>query len=84
MRSCHEITQLISEGLDRPLPWHKRLAVRMHVLMCGSCAAYRRQMQALHRALKNAQARGKALLASGEGLTDQARQRIKQRLRKLK
>jgi len=82
MRNCREVTQLISDGLDRPLPWTQRLAVRMHVLMCGSCNAYRRQLHAIHHAIGRARQQGRLLLQQqGHRLSDDARQRIKQCLR---
>lgn len=82
MMSCKEATRLISEDLDHPLPWSKRMAVGMHVLLCNRCAAYRRQLQAITNLLRVARSRGRAMPThTGPGLTDGARDRIKEALR---
>ena len=44
MRSCKEISILISESLDRQLPLHQRIAIRIHLLMCTFCSRYRQQV----------------------------------------
>ena len=38
---CHDMTRLISESMERPLPLHKRLAMRAHYLICVWCKRYR-------------------------------------------
>jgi hypothetical protein len=47
MRSCKEITILVSESLDRELSLGERLAVRLHLMMCRFCSRYRKQLQTL-------------------------------------
>jgi anti-sigma factor ChrR (cupin superfamily) len=49
MLMCREATRLISEGLDRRLPWWQRISLRFHVMMCGACHAYKKQIESLHR-----------------------------------
>ena len=49
MLMCKEATRLISEGLDRRLPFWQRMGLRMHVMMCGACSTYKRQIESLHR-----------------------------------
>ncbi len=44
MLSCKETARLVSDQLDRKLPMRLRLHLRLHLMMCGACAAYRRQM----------------------------------------
>lgn len=46
MLSCREVGGLSSDYLNRDLPWRRRLAVRLHLLMCEGCARYYRQMKA--------------------------------------
>lgn len=73
---------MISEGLDRDLPWSKRLAVRMHVLMCKSCNAYRRQVKAIDKLVRGASERGQALGGDpSASLDDQQKARLKASLR---
>lgn len=82
MMSCKQATQLISEDLDHPLPWSKRMAVRMHVLICNRCAAYRRQLRAITKLLSLARSRGYVGHEhTGPGLSDEARDHIKAALR---
>jgi hypothetical protein len=47
MPSCKDISELISEGMDRNLPLRKRLSIRLHVSMCGWCRRYDRQLHLL-------------------------------------
>ena len=48
MLSCKEATRLVSEGLDRELPFWRRLSLRFHVFMCRGCSSYTRQIKALN------------------------------------
>ena len=49
MLNCKDATRLISEGLDHRLSMWQRMNLRMHVMMCGACSAYKRQIEGLHR-----------------------------------
>ncbi len=51
MLSCKEATRLVSEGLDRELPFWQRLGLRFHVVMCRGCSRFARQITALNRAI---------------------------------
>lgn len=44
MLNCREVSDRASDFLDRALPWHTRLAVRLHLLMCRACREYVRQL----------------------------------------
>ena len=83
MLSCKETSLLISQGLDSKLPLHKRIALRVHVLMCSACRTYRRQVTALHGLIAR---RFKKILFLEEPdrirLPADARERIKTALRK--
>ncbi len=48
MLSCKEATRLVSERLDRELPFWRRLGLRLHVVMCRGCSRYTRQITALN------------------------------------
>jgi hypothetical protein len=48
---CHDITRLISESLDRPLPLRTRIKMRIHYLICVWCERYRDQLGFLRKAL---------------------------------
>jgi hypothetical protein len=47
MKSCEEISLMISEGMDRDLDWTAQLAIRAHLLVCDGCSNFARQVQAL-------------------------------------
>jgi hypothetical protein len=52
MLSCKEVTQLVSQGLDRRLGLGERLAVRVHFAICSGCYNFRRQVELLRRAVQ--------------------------------
>lgn len=49
MLSCKESTRLVSEGLDRELPFWQRFGLRLHRVMCRGCSRFARQITALNR-----------------------------------
>lgn len=50
MYSCEESTRLLSEAQERPLGHGERLALRLHLLMCGACRSFEQQLGWLRRA----------------------------------
>ena len=52
MLNCKEITERASDFLDATLPWHVRLQVRMHLMMCRFCREYVRQLSLVVRSLR--------------------------------
>ena len=52
MIDCKQAVQLISRGLDEPLPWWQRVALRLHLLICDACTNFNRQMRLLRRAVQ--------------------------------
>ena len=75
MLSCKEVSQLVSQSLDRPLPIGKRIAVRMHLMICTLCRRYQRQLHFLQQATRQLP---EHLDASATlQLSDAARQRIR-------
>ncbi len=47
MRSCKEISKLVSGSLDRPLSFRDKTEVWMHLRMCRLCNAFWRDLQRL-------------------------------------
>lgn len=47
MKSCQEITRMISDGMDRDLDWTEQIGIRAHLLMCESCSNFAQQVRAL-------------------------------------
>jgi predicted anti-sigma-YlaC factor YlaD len=52
MLNCREITERASDYLDAALPWHVRLQVKMHLMMCRFCREYVRQLSLVVRTLR--------------------------------
>jgi len=47
LRSCKDVSFLLSQSMDRRLPWHTMLSLRMHLMMCSFCRVARRQTVAM-------------------------------------
>jgi len=45
--TCKQVTELISEGMDRNLSWGEKVRIRFHVMMCKGCTNYEKQMAVL-------------------------------------
>lgn len=52
MLNCRQATQLCSQERDRPLSRSERIALRLHTLICSSCANFRKQMDFLGMAAR--------------------------------
>ncbi len=52
MKSCKEVTQLVSQGLDRDLAAGERVALRVHFLICRGCRNMNAQMAFLRQAVR--------------------------------
>ncbi len=51
MLTCRQVSDLLSEGLDRRLRPMERLRLRVHLAMCKGCARVEGQLQLLHKAM---------------------------------
>ncbi|MFN5049817.1 zf-HC2 domain-containing protein [Roseateles sp.] len=49
-KSCREAAALVLQAEDRPLSWHERLALRLHMLACRACPRFAQQVQLMRRA----------------------------------
>jgi hypothetical protein len=49
---CNEVVRLVSEGMDRPLPFGVKLKLRLHLWICHACERYRRQLLFIRDALR--------------------------------
>jgi hypothetical protein len=52
MLNCREISERASDFVDAALPLRVRLQMRLHLLMCGICREYVRQMALVVGALR--------------------------------
>jgi hypothetical protein len=46
---CHEITRLLSESMEHPLPLRTRLLIRLHFVICVWCQRYGDQLKLLRK-----------------------------------
>ena len=53
MPPCKEVVQLISSDELLRQPWHRKLSVRVHLLMCRHCSAYVLQIRAIGQAIRD-------------------------------
>jgi len=82
MLRCREISKLVSDSTERSLPWRQRMELRMHLMMCGMCAGFARQVRFLRRAARQSPDRFiDDTPGSGSHLSPEARERIKALLR---
>jgi len=82
MLSCKDATRLISESMDVSLPIGKRIGMRLHLLMCRFCSRYERQLLLIREAVRRIVAtEGKPGEPSGELLSEEAKERIRESLR---
>jgi len=79
MLTCKEIAYLASESLDRRLPLKKRVAMRLHLVMCKLCSRYVSQIRFVHRAVRGL-AEDSTPLGDGPTLSSGARERIRRKL----
>ena len=50
MLTCKEVSRLVSQGLDRRLGFGRRVALRVHLVVCDGCRNFTRQMDLLRKA----------------------------------
>ena len=50
---CKDVTRLLSESMDRKLPWHMRAGIRFHHLFCVWCKRYGKQLHLIRQALRD-------------------------------
>ena len=77
--SCKTAARLQSEALDRKLPLRQRFGLRVHLLLCKWCRRYGKQVAFLRNAAREHPDRMAKPVP--QKLSDEARERIQQRLR---
>ncbi len=82
MLRCREISELVSESMERELPFSLRVRVWMHLAMCRMCFRFASQVRFLRRAVHEHPDRLAPPSDSPDAvLPEQARIRIKAALR---
>lgn len=52
MKSCAEVTKLLSESQDRTMSFAEAFAARTHLMMCRGCRNYQQQLDFLRKAVR--------------------------------
>ena len=78
---CRDAARLLSESMDRRLPLAERVGLRAHLLLCGLCRGYGRQLVFLRRLVDVFTKRVETPASpSALELSPEARARIRERL----
>ena len=75
---CGKVTQLLSDPASRQLSPRERIALRVHLSVCGWCSRYKHQVQRLRNVLENHPSDIEA--PSPTGFSPEARERIRRSL----
>jgi hypothetical protein len=80
MFNCNEVSQKVSESMDRVLPFHQLMMIRFHLLFCKYCARFRDQLLLIRKAIRTDEDPDEELKPPESSFSD-PRERIKQTLR---
>ena len=79
---CQDMTRLLSEAMDRPLPVGIRIRMRLHFLICKWCERYKNQLLFLRQALRRDPDKVEGdVTTSSTSLSPEAKDRLKRTLR---
>ncbi len=81
MFNCKDVSQRVSESMDRSLPLHHRMMIKIHLMMCKYCARFKQQLLALRDACRLDDLYGEDCEHIHD-LAEAARDRLKQSLSK--
>lgn len=78
MFTCHDMSRLLSDAMDRTLPLHTRVRMRAHLWICALCQRYKQQLNLLRDILrKNGTALNEGDDAETSRLSPEAKARIR-------
>ena len=77
---CHDVTRLLSESMEHPLPLRTRVLLRLHFAICIWCQRYGEQLKWLRRYGSGFPNRG--CEHGHESLSSETRERLKKALQK--
>ena len=82
MFECKQITELISESMDRKLSLWQRMGIRFHLMMCILCTRYEQQLKKLREAARHLSEVGHTLPGTHR-LSEDAKRRMKSKLKEV-
>lgn len=77
---CDRLVPVMSDSLDRDLPLHGRLILRLHLFVCMRCTRYLKQLKLMRAAIRAKSAKLLVEEPAGTSLSTEARERIKRAL----
>lgn len=79
--TCQDMSRLLSDALDRSLPWHTRLRMRLHLRICILCRQYQQQLTLLRDVLRKSGTKlNEANRVNAPALSPEAKARIQRAL----
>ena len=82
MFRCKDVSHKVSMAMDMTLPLHQRAAIRFHLMMCRYCAKFNNQLKMLRKLSRHPDS-DLPQPEPTESLSPEAKQRIKDTLKKL-
>lgn len=80
--ACKDISRLVSESMDRRLPFITRVKLRLHLMICEGCERYAEQLRAIRGSLRRLAENGVgAKVSSAPQLSEEARVELKRTLK---
>lgn len=80
MLNCKQASELMSQSMDAPLPFRKKMSLKFHLMMCHGCTSFLSQISFLRKAASHFDACGHC---ESVRLSDEAKKRIQEALNKL-
>ena len=71
---------MVSDSMDRTLPFYQRVMIRMHLLMCKYCARFKEQLETIRAASLYEELHDKEL-DSSRSLSSGGKERLKEFLK---
>ncbi len=78
--NCREACRLLSDSMDRPMPLVKWIGLQIHLVLCGWCRRYGKQIRFLRCAAREHPDRFSG--SASNALSPEACERLKKALRK--
>ena len=78
--SCKDMTQLLSQSMDRRLLLHKRLAIWLHLTICNRCRRFAEHLVFIRKASRSIFEYAQYILPTS--LPESAKECIKERIRR--
>jgi hypothetical protein len=78
--ACDEILTIISQRMDRKLPWRQRMKLLLHNHICVWCRNYAKQLLVVREAMRRQESQIENTPFADATLSPQARERMKRSL----